>query len=99
MGYDEPSSKRQAQVYTKPAAVKQPNRWPRRILLAILALGIGGYLAANPDTLQKITALGGNTQQAGRGGGRGAGGAPHLGTLLNGAAQARPRLLRHLPWR
>jgi multidrug efflux system membrane fusion protein len=76
MGYDEPNSKRQSKVYAEPIAVKRRNPWARRILLAILALGIGGYLAANPDTLQKIAALGGATQEAGRGGGRGAGSAP-----------------------
>jgi len=85
MGYDEPSSKRQAKAFespvatkpvaAKPAGSKRPPRWPRRILLAILALGAGGYLAANPDALQKIAAFGG-AQQAGQGAGRGAPQAP-----------------------
>lgn len=77
MGYDEPSSKRKAAVYVAPAA-KRPNRWPQRVLLAILALGAGGYLAANPDIAQKVTSF---TISPPVGGGRGAG---------RGAAQVPP---------
>jgi len=81
MGYDEPSSKRNNAVYGSANVVKRSNPWPRRVLLAILALGIGGYIAANPDMLQKITSLtsGGGAagdRAAGRGAGRGAGQAP-----------------------
>ena len=53
MGYDEPSSKRQASVYA-PAAAKRQNPWIRRSLLAILAIGVGGYFASDPERLQSI---------------------------------------------
>ena len=84
MGYDEPSSKRQSAVYEASPAVKPANRWPRRILLAVLALGLGGYLAANPDVLQKITAFGG-AQQAGPGRG-GAQQAPPVRVAVSGTS-------------
>jgi multidrug efflux system membrane fusion protein len=78
MGYDEPTSKRQSAAYAAPSKAGLPNPWLRRVLLAVLALGIGGYVAANPDILDKISALttAGTTQQGGgRGAARGAGGA------------------------
>jgi multidrug efflux system membrane fusion protein len=73
MGYDEPSSKRSAAIYGDTAVKVKPNPWPRRVLLAILVLGVGGYLAINPDTLQQLSALSGASSQraAGRGAGRG----------------------------
>jgi multidrug efflux system membrane fusion protein len=67
MGYDEPSSKRQSVVYGSPVAVKRGRHWSLRILLAILAIGIGGYVAANPDILQKIGAVGAAQQNGPRG--------------------------------
>jgi multidrug efflux system membrane fusion protein len=69
MGYDEPSSKRNPAVYGAPPAVKRRNPWPRRALLAVAALGIGGYIAANPDVMQKIGSL---TSASAPAGGRGA---------------------------
>jgi membrane fusion protein, multidrug efflux system len=76
MGYDEPSSKRQSAVYASPVVVKRRRHWPLRIALAVLAIAVGGYVAANPDMVQKITAIGGAGQQAGaQRPGRGAGGA------------------------
>ena len=75
MGYDEPSSKRHPEVYGSAHAVKRSNPWPRRILLAIVALGVGGYIAANPDIVQKLSAIV-SGEQAGPGAGRGAGQAP-----------------------
>jgi len=75
MGYDEPSSKRQTAVYA-PVAVKHGRPWPRRILLAVLALGIGGYLAANPDMLQKIGGFGAAQQNGPKGAARNGGAAP-----------------------
>ena len=68
MGYDEPSSKRQASVYGS-AAAKRQNPWIRRSLLAILVIGVGGYFASDPDRLQSAiqSVTGGNTApQAGR---------------------------------
>jgi len=62
MGYDEPSSKRQSAGYGAAVAVRRP--WPRRILLAILALGIGGYFAANQDLLQNLNVFGAAQQTA-----------------------------------
>jgi multidrug efflux system membrane fusion protein len=82
MGYDEPSSKRHPAVYGTPAAVKQRNPWPRRVLLAILALGVGGYIAANPDLVQKITSATSATPAGGRGAARGAGVAPPVRVAL-----------------
>jgi membrane fusion protein, multidrug efflux system len=72
MGYDEPSSKRHPEVYGSSHALKRSNPWPRRILLAIVALGIGGYIAANPDVVQKVGALVSGGPAGGRGAGRGA---------------------------
>jgi membrane fusion protein, multidrug efflux system len=82
MGYDEPTSKRQTAVYGTSPKAKRPSPWPRRILLlAVLALGAGGYLWANPDIAQKIGNLAG-AAQTGRGGGRGAGSAPPVRVAL-----------------
>ena len=68
MGYDEPSSKRAASIYGQP--VKHANPWIRRSLLAIFAIAIGGYFAADPqrvqDVVQKFTAASAS-QPAGRG--------------------------------
>jgi multidrug efflux system membrane fusion protein len=78
MGYDEPTSKRQSAVYAAPSKTGLPNPWLRRVLFAVLALGIGGYVAANPDIIDKIAALttaGTAPQGGGRGAGRGGGGA------------------------
>lgn len=78
MGYDEPTSKRQSAVYAAPSKTGQPSPWLRRVLFAVLALGIGGYVAANPDIIDKIGALttaGTAPQGGGRGAGRGGGGA------------------------
>jgi membrane fusion protein, multidrug efflux system len=63
MGYDEPSSKRLSAAYGAAVAAKRP--WPRRVLLAILALGLGGYFAINQDLLQNLSVFGG-AQTAGR---------------------------------
>ena len=72
MGYDEPTSKRQSAVYGTSHKAGMANPWARRVLLAILALGIGGYVAANPDIIDKISAFASaNAPQ--QGGGRGAG--------------------------
>lgn len=77
MGYDEPSSKRPATVYGQP--VKRANPWIRRSLFALIAIGVGGYFAADPqraqDILQKFTSAGA-AQQPGRGAPRGAGAVP-----------------------
>ena len=79
MGYDEPSSKRQANVYEQPRATRG-NPWVRRVLFAVLVLGIGGYYVADPQRVQNIvqTVTGGGTAQPAAGGraGRGGGGAP-----------------------
>ena len=78
MGYDEPTSKRQSAVYGTSPKTGRSNPWPRRTLLAILALGIGGYVAANPDLVDKIsgfTSASAPQQGGGRGAGRGGGGA------------------------
>jgi len=78
MGYDEPTSKRQTAVYGTSTKAATANRWPLRILLIILALGVGGYIAANPDLVDKVssfTAASAPQQGGGRGAGRGAGGA------------------------
>jgi membrane fusion protein, multidrug efflux system len=77
MGYDEPTSKRQSAVYGTPSKAGR-NPWLRRVLFAVLALGIGGYIAANPDIIDKISGFGSANapqQGGGRGAGRGAGGA------------------------
>ncbi len=79
MGYDEPSSKRSPAVYGSAPAAKRKGGWSLRILLGIVALGIGGYLAANPGMLQQLTGIGTGTQEQAAGGGRagrGGGGAP-----------------------
>src|SRR5215510_1111086 len=80
MGYDEPSSKRHSAEYEAKPLAKPKKSWVRRILLGVIALGIGGYLAANPDAWQQISqfASGATQQQAGggRGAGRGAGAPP-----------------------
>ncbi|HYK81271.1 MAG TPA: efflux RND transporter periplasmic adaptor subunit, partial [Micropepsaceae bacterium] len=71
-------SKRQSAVYATPSKTGLPNPWLRRVLFAVLALGIGGYVAANPDIIDKIGALttaGTAPQGGGRGAGRGGGGA------------------------
>jgi multidrug efflux system membrane fusion protein len=73
MGYDEPSSKRHPTAYGTPPDVQKRNPWLRRILLAALALGIGGYIAANPDFIEKISSLTAPPPTGGRGAGRGAG--------------------------
>src|SRR5437868_3211756 len=78
MGYDEPTSKRQSAVYGASPKTRQSSHWPRRVLFAVLALGIGGYVAANPDVVDKISAFASASvpqQGGGRGAGRGAGGA------------------------
>jgi len=78
MGYDEPTSKRQSTVYVTSPKATQPNQWARRVLLLVLALGVGGYVAANPDIVDKISAFATAStpqQGGGRGAGRGAGGA------------------------
>jgi len=77
MGYDEPTSKRQSTAYATASKTGLPSPWLRRVLFAVLALGIGGYVAANPNIMDKISALtAASSQQAGgRGAGRGAGGA------------------------
>jgi len=83
MGYDEPSSKRNTAVYGTPVAGKPRNPWPRRVLLAIIALGIGGYIAANPDFIQKITSLTTGAANAPAGpAGRGGGQAPPVRVAL-----------------
>jgi multidrug efflux system membrane fusion protein len=76
MGYDEPTSKRQASVYG-PTATKRQNPWIRRSLLAIIAIGVGGYFASDPQRLQSVvqSVTGGAAPQAGRAG-RGVGAAP-----------------------
>jgi len=78
MGYDEPTSKRQSTVYATPSKAGLPSPWLRRVLFAVLALGIGGYVAANPNIIDKISALTtaiSPQQGGGRGAGRGGGGA------------------------
>jgi multidrug efflux system membrane fusion protein len=85
MGYDEPSSKRHATEYEAEPLAKPKKSRVRLILLGLLALGIGGYLAANPDAWQQISSLAGGVQQqagGGRGAARGAGGPPpvHVAT-------------------
>ena len=69
MGYNEPSSKRQASMYGQSA--RRANPWVRWSLLAVLAVAIGGYYASDPDRLQSIvqTVTGGAPKQAGRGAG------------------------------
>src|SRR5262249_18480146 len=78
MGYDEPSSKRQTAEYEAKPLGTQKKSHVRTILLGIIALGIGGYLATNPDAWQQISSLAGGAQQAGggRGANRGAGAPP-----------------------
>src|SRR3954468_24844821 len=74
MGYDEPTSKRQSAVYGTSPKATATGRWPRRVLLLVLALGVGGYVAANPDLVDKISGLAGaSSAQQGGGGARGAG--------------------------
>ena len=78
MGYDEPTSKRQSAVYGTPPKAGLAPPWARRVLLIVLALGVGGYIAANPDIVDKISAFAGASapqQAGGRGAGRGGGGA------------------------
>jgi membrane fusion protein, multidrug efflux system len=78
MGYDEPTSKRQTAVYGTPPKAGPASSWARRVLLIVVALGAGGYLAANPDIVDKINAfVSANAPQqgGGRGAGRGGGGA------------------------
>ena len=78
MGYDEPTSKRQAAVYGTEVKRRAPSRWPLRILLVLSALVIGAYFAADPDIVQKIGAYASGGPAAGAGGrgaGRAAGGA------------------------
>ena len=78
MGYDEPSSRRHAAEHDAKLLGPRKKPWVRRVLLGVVAIGIGGYLAANPDAWQQISqfAGGGATQQQAGGGraGRGAGG-------------------------
>lgn len=68
MGYDEPSSKRQASVYGHTAG-KARNPWIRWSLLAVLAIGTGGYYAADPDRVQSLvqSITGNAAPQAARG--------------------------------
>ncbi len=77
MGYDEPTSKRQSTAYATVSKAGLPSPWLRRVLFAVLALGIGGYVAANPNIMDKISALtaASSQQGGGRGAARGAGGA------------------------
>src|SRR6266567_1632509 len=78
MGYDEPTSKRQSAAYATASKAGLPSPWLRRVLFAVLALGIGGYVAANPNIIDKISALTtaiSPQQGGGRGAGRGGGGA------------------------
>ena len=86
MGYDEPSSKRHAVEYDAQPLAKPKKSWVRRILLGVIAIGIGGYLAANPDSWQKITSLANGTQQQAGRGPRGGGGVPPVHVA---AAEAR----------
>jgi membrane fusion protein, multidrug efflux system len=78
MGYDEPSSKRPAAMLG-PATVQRHNPWIRRGLLAILAIGIGGYFATDPQRVDSVvkaaSGLLGQQQQAAGRGGRGGGAA------------------------
>lgn len=70
MGYNEPSSKRQALVYGQ-SAQRHANPWVRRSLLAVLVIAIGGYYAADPDRFQSIvqSVTGSAPKQAARGAG------------------------------
>src|SRR2546423_5975693 len=53
MGYDEPSSKRPpVMLATETIDSGHPSRWVRHLLLAMVALGLGVYVAVNPDMLQ-----------------------------------------------
>ena len=47
MGYDEPTSKRQPAVYGASPAAKQRSPWRLRILLGVIALGVGAYFGFN----------------------------------------------------
>lgn len=79
MGYDEPSSKLHAAVYEAQPVTPRRRSWVRMTLLGIAALGIGGYLASEPDAVKQLTSIVSGTQQqaaAGRGGRGAAGGAP-----------------------
>ncbi len=70
MGYDEPSSRREATY--GPVATKPANPWIRRSLVALVVLGIGGYFAADPQRLQSVMQSisgSGAPQRAGRGAG------------------------------
>src|SRR5258706_14141881 len=93
MGYVEPTSKRQGTRYATASKAGPPSPWLRRVLFAVLALGIGGYVAANPNIMDKISALtAASSQQAGgRGAGRGAGGAA---PPLRGATAETPDFAR-----
>ena len=84
MGYDEPSSKRHPEVYGSSHPVRRSNPWPRRILLAVLALGVGGYLAANPDFIEKISGSVAGNPAGGRGAARGGGQAPPVRVAVAG---------------
>jgi multidrug efflux system membrane fusion protein len=84
MGYDEPSSKRHPEVYGAPRPVRRSSPWPRRILLGVLALGVGGYLAANPDFIGKFAGSIAGSPAGGRGAGRGAGQAPPVRVAVAG---------------
>src|SRR5258706_15314276 len=77
MGYDEPTSKRQSTAYATASKAGLPSPWLRRVLFAVLALGIGGYLPTNPNILEKISPFTAASFQQSyrRGSGRCAGGA------------------------
>lgn len=83
MGYDEPSSKLHGAVYeTEPVAPRRRSR-TRMIILGVVALGVGGYLATHQDAVTKLTSMVSGGPEAGAGGpagggraGRGGGAAP-----------------------
>lgn len=94
MGYDEPSSKRQASVYGQPVRA-QRNPWIRRALLAILVIAVGGYYVADPARFQSLVGslTGAGTQQAARGGARN-GGAPPPVRIATASVQDVPVTVR-----
>ena len=74
MGYDEPSSKRQASY--RQAPTKPGNPWVRRVLFVILVLAAGGYYVSDPERVQSLiqSVTGSSAPQQAARGGRGAGG-------------------------